>query len=346
MIYTAKIEQTLAYKKRMRYMPNTDTFEEKNSDSLSYIRNVPEPYGWIKESGTPPCEHIDVIVMTDEPCELGDEVPVLVIGVFCRTDGDNKLVAVPESRPEADISELMENEKNDLHRLYPKIGKGEGWFGKERAEKVIADFFSRRKRKIIITVQHTESEHHINRHIGAWGDWSLTERGREQAFEVGKWLLCEDCHRGFKMYCSDLARAVQTAEEMNKSLHITPVYSEVIREVNAGEGNGKPRDWYREHKAPKNGYDPDYKPFPNAESDRELWDRLTPFYNRIIGNDEERIIITSHGTALSFLHSMIMGYSFDDIARIRINGSGGSISKFVIEPDGKRIAYYINHRIF
>ncbi len=120
----------------------------------------------------------------------------------------------------------------------------------------------------------------------------------------------------------------------------------MIREVNAGEGNGKPRDWYREHKAPKNGYDPDYKPFPNAESDRELWDRLTPFYNRIIGNDEERIIITSHGTALSFLHSMIMGYSFDDIARIRINGSGGSISKFVIEPDGKRIAYYINHRIF
>lgn len=41
MTYTAKIEQTHAYKKRMHYMPNTDTFEEKDCESLSYIRNVP-----------------------------------------------------------------------------------------------------------------------------------------------------------------------------------------------------------------------------------------------------------------------------------------------------------------
>ena len=99
MTYTAKIEQTHAYKRRMHYMPDTDTFEEKNCDSLSYLRNVPFPSGWIKESGTPPCEHLDVIVVTDEPCELGDELPVRVIGVFCRADGDNKLAAVPVSRP-------------------------------------------------------------------------------------------------------------------------------------------------------------------------------------------------------------------------------------------------------
>ena len=346
MTYTAKIEQTYAYKKRMRYMPNTDTFEEKDCDSLSYIRNVPLPYGWIKESGTPPCEHLDVIVVTDEPCELGDEIPVRVIGVFCRADGDNKLVAVPESRTENDISELSDSESDTLHRLYPKLGEGEGYSGRERAEKVISDFFSRKKRKIIITVQHTESEHHVNGHIGAWGEWSLTERGRQQAFEVGKWLLWEDCHRGFKMYCSDQPRAVQTAEEMNRSLGITPVYSKLIREVNAGEGNGKPRDWYREHEAPKNVYDPDYKPFPDAESDRELWERLTPFYKQITENDEERILIVSHGTTLSFLHSMIMGYSFEDIRRFRFIGSGGAMTKYMIEPSGKVTACYVNHRIF
>ena len=198
----------------------------------------------------------------------------------------------------------------------------------------------------LITVQHTESKHNINGHIGAWGGWSLTERGRAQAFEVGKWLLWEDCHRGFRMYCSDLARAVQTAEEMNKSLHITPVYSDVLREVNAGEGSGKPREWFHEHKAESTGYDPDYRPFPDAESDRELWSRLTPFYKQIVENDEERILIVSHGTTLSFLQSMIMGYSFEDIERIRFNGNGGSVSKFVIEPNGKRIACYTNHRIF
>ncbi len=346
MTYTAKIEQTREYPKRMRYMPGTDTFEEKECDSLSYMRNVPQPSGWIKESGTPPCEHLDVIVMTDEHCKLGDEIPVRLIGVFCRADGDHKLVAVPVSRPENDISELSVKETDDLHRLYPRIGSGEGWFGREQAEKITADFFGRNKRKIIITVQHTESEHHLNGHIGAWGNWELTGRGRQQAFEIGKMLLREDCHRGFKMYCSDLARAIQTAEEINRSLHLTPVFTDVIREVNAGEGNGRPADWYREHKAAQNGYDPDYRPFPDAESDRGLWERLLPFYRQIMENAGERILIVSHGTALSFLHSMIMGFTFDDITGYRFVGSGGSVSKFVKQPDGKVIAYYINHRIF
>ena len=348
MIYTAKIEQTSAYPKRMHYMPNTDTFEAKDCDSLSFIRNVPQPSGWIKESGTPPCEHLDVIVMTDAPCKLGQEIPVRVIGVFCRSDGDNKLVAVPADRPEEDISELSDKEKDDLRRLYPKVdeSRGEGWFGRARAEQVISDHFGRRKRKIIITVQHTESEHHVNGHIGAWGDWPLTERGRQQAFEIGKWLLREDCHRGFVMYCSDLARAAQTAEEINRSLNIPPIFSVEIREVNAGEGNGKPREWYREHEAPKHGYDPDYRPFPDAESDRDLWNRLLPFYRQITEGSEERILIVSHGTALSFLQSMIMGYGFGDIPKFRFYGSGGSVSKFVIEPDGKRTARYINNRVF
>ena len=149
MIYTVKIEQTFAYPKRMKYVPKTDTFIEKECDSLSYVRNVRQPYGWIKKSGTPPCGHLDVIVMTDNKYELGDEDKIKIISVFCRNDGDNK----------------------------------------------------------------------------------------------------------------------------------------------------------------------------------------------------ERILIVSHGTALSFLQSMIMGYSFADIEKFRFDGVGGSVSKFVIEPDGKVIARYVKQRV-
>ena len=92
MIYTAKIEQTFAYPKRMKYIPNTDSFIEKNCDSLSYVRNVRQPYGWLVESGTPPCDHLDVILMTDKEYCLGDTEQVRIIGVFCRNDGDHKLV--------------------------------------------------------------------------------------------------------------------------------------------------------------------------------------------------------------------------------------------------------------
>lgn len=346
MIYTVKIEQTFAYPKRMKYLPKTNSFVEKNCDSLSYVRNVRQPYGWIKESGTPPCEHLDVIVMTDKRYELGDEDKIKIIGVFCRSDGDHKLVGVLEDREINDFSELSDIEKDDMHRLYPREGRGEGWFGREKAEEIINSFFSRRKRKTIITVQHTESEHHLNGMIGAWGDWALTDLGRKQAYEIGKWLLYEDCDKCFNMYVSDLKRAQQTAEEINKTLGISPIVTDVIREVNAGIGNGRSREWYNEMKKPCGStYDPDYKPFEDAESDRELWNRLYPFYEQIISNSMERIIVVSHGTALSFLQAMLMGYSFGDIEKFRFIGVGGSVSKIIIEPNGKVIASYINQRV-
>lgn len=56
------------------------------------------------------------------------------------------------------------------------------------------------------------------------------------------------------------------------------------------------------------------------------------------------MIVVSHGTALSFLQSMLMGYSFKDIAHIRFNGPGGAVSKFTVEPGGKVIADYVNRR--
>ena len=44
MIYTVKIEQTYAYSKRMKCVSKTDSFIEKDCDSLSYVRNVLQPY--------------------------------------------------------------------------------------------------------------------------------------------------------------------------------------------------------------------------------------------------------------------------------------------------------------
>lgn len=144
MIYTAKIEQTFAYPKRMKYIAQTDTFIEKSSFSLFYERNVYQPYGWIKESGTPPCEHLDVIVMSDKEYKLGDEESVKIIGVYCRNDGDFKLVGVLVDRDINDFSELSDKEKNDMHRLYPREDVGEGWFGRKRAEEIIKKFFERK----------------------------------------------------------------------------------------------------------------------------------------------------------------------------------------------------------
>ena len=40
--------------------------------------------------------------------------------------------------------------------------------------------------KQIITIQHTQSEHHTNGMVGSWTDWHLTEYGCAQAERIAQ----------------------------------------------------------------------------------------------------------------------------------------------------------------
>ena len=204
--------------------------------------------------------------------------------------------------------------------------------------------------KKIYTVQHTQSEHHVNGYVGAWGNWNLTNLGKEQAGKIGEWLCKhEDCDNSFKIYSSDLNRAAQTADEIQKVLTIPDssiTKTELLREINLGEGNGKPRDWYNEHVAtPPKVYNPDFRSFPDAESDRDLWNRLYKFYEQMISSDDEKIIIVSHGGALSFLISMIMGDTFEDRQKRHVFGRSGSVSRFMLQTDGSVEISFLNSQV-
>jgi len=127
----------------MKYIAETDSFIEKDCYSLAYVRGVRAPYGWIRESGTPPGPHLDIYIMTDREFELGDQVEVDIIGVFWRADGDHKLVGVLTDRRIDDFSQLEDSEKEDLYRLYSGKYEGEGWYDRERAEETVREFFGR-----------------------------------------------------------------------------------------------------------------------------------------------------------------------------------------------------------
>lgn len=127
------VEQTCKYPMRMEYDPETGRFSPRNVRSLFYERSFTRPYGWIKESGTPPQPHWDCILMSDKEYELGDEVEIKLIGIFKRSDGDHKFIVVEAGRAIDDYVDLPADEKEELQRLYPRIGDGEGWFGRQEA---------------------------------------------------------------------------------------------------------------------------------------------------------------------------------------------------------------------
>ena len=127
------IEQTKEYTMRMIYHSDTGEFRASEYETLAHVRDFTKPYGWIKESGTPPEPHCDCILMTNKSYELGDEAEVNIIGVFRRSDFDHKYIVVETDRDTDDYLELSSDEKEELYRLYPCIREGEGWFGKEEA---------------------------------------------------------------------------------------------------------------------------------------------------------------------------------------------------------------------
>ena len=131
--------------------------------------------------------------------------------------------------------------------------------------------------KTIITIQHTQSVHHTNGMVGSWTDWELSELGVNQAKKIGEKLKAELDGKEFVMYSSDLLRAKQTAEYVGKSLGLTPILRNELRERNLGKCCGKSVQWLREN-IEQHEKTIDDRLFSDAESRRDEWNRLKPFF--------------------------------------------------------------------
>ncbi|MBQ4093948.1 MAG: histidine phosphatase family protein [Oscillospiraceae bacterium] len=179
--------------------------------------------------------------------------------------------------------------------------------------------------KTIITIQHTQSIHHTNGMVGSWTDWDLSELGIQQAKRIGEKLKAELAGREFVMYSSDLKRARQTAENVGEYLGIAPVLRRELRERNLGRCCGKSVKWLREN-LERQERTIDDRLFSDAESRRDEWNRLKPFFDEVMDNEEKNIIIVSHGDLLSVFNSMFLGLEVESMNRAEMFGLAGGVS--------------------
>lgn len=189
--------------------------------------------------------------------------------------------------------------------------------------------------KTIITIQHTQSVHHTNGMVGSWTDWELSELGVQQANRIGEKLKTELSEKKFVMYSSDLLRAKQTAENVGKYLGLTPILRTELRERNLGKCCGKSVKWLRDNLEMQEKTIDD-RLFSDAESRRDEWNRLKPFYDEIMTSIDENIIIVSHGDLLSVFNTMFLGLNIETINTSEIFGLAGGVSHMFVNNDGKR----------
>ncbi len=189
--------------------------------------------------------------------------------------------------------------------------------------------------KTIITIQHTQSMHHTNGMVGSWTDWELSELGMQQANIIGEKLKAELLDKKFVMYSSDLLRAKQTAENIGKHLGISPILRIELRERNLGRCCGKSVQWLRENLEMQEKTIDD-RLFSDAESRRDEWNRLKPFFDEVMKSDNENIIIVSHGDLLSVFNTMFLGLNVESINTSEMFGLAGGVSYMFENNEGKR----------
>ena len=65
--------------------------------------------------------------------------------------------------------------------------------------------------------------------------------------------------------------------------------------------------------------------------------RLKPFFDEIMSNNEQTILIVSHGNLLSVFNTMFMGLSVEFMNTAEAFGLAGGVSYMFVSDDGKRI---------
>ncbi|PWX09598.1 histidine phosphatase family protein [Clostridium perfringens] len=190
--------------------------------------------------------------------------------------------------------------------------------------------------KSIITIQHTESIHHTNGMVGSWTDWDLSELGIKQANNIGRNLSKELGNKKYVMYSSDLLRAKHTAKIIGKYLGVEPILVRELRERNLGRCVGKLVKWLKEN-IEKEEKSIDDKMFSDAESRRDEWSRLLPFFNELMVSEHENIIIVSHGDLLSVFNSMWLGMEVEMLNKSELFGLAGGVTFMEETASGKRV---------
>ena len=197
----------------------------------------------------------------------------------------------------------------------------------------------------IFTVQHTQSEHHINGMVGSWTDWNLTELGKLQADRIAEKLRQELDGQKIVLYTSDLKRAKQTADRIASRFQAAPIVKKELRERNLGRCCGKSVQWLRENlECDEKSIDD--RLFSDAESRRDEWIRLEPFFDQVMTEEAGNIVIVSHGDLLSVFNSMFLGLEAESLNTCEMFGFAGGVTQMIVRDDGKRIIKRISDMSF
>ncbi len=155
----------------------------------------------------------------------------------------------------------------------------------------------------IYLIRHGEKENSCNNE-----SLRLTEKGFRQAELTGMML---GSHGIGKIYCSNMVRAIQTSEVINRYINTEIEVVPELREINMGicetEGWDSLEKKYPEYMREFNKHESDMCYPPDGECGRDVWERVWSFLERLVTTDHERVAIVTHGGVIKVILAGILG---------------------------------------
>jgi alpha-ribazole phosphatase len=206
----------------------------------------------------------------------------------------------------------------------------------------------------IYLIRHGETEDadsgrykgHLDVPLSKNGIKQIKKLGRYISGEAGKWGSAEVDHTGLSaIYCSDLIRAVKSADIIAEQLDLKSMILAGLRERNFGEWEGMTfgeieKKWPDAFRA---WADNPLKFSPvGGESTLEARNRVMPAFNKIIDQHKEQsIVIVSHGGVIRIILCELLGIPLENIFRIEQDFAALNIVELWDYPVIKQINYLV-----
>lgn len=145
-------------------------------------------------------------------------------------------------------------------------------------------------------------------YIGGWSDVSLIPEGIVQVNESASWIK-DNLNIKF-ILCSDVKRAIETAQIVSEKLDLSFIETSELREQSKGKLNGVLRteaaEKYSEY---VNGVTVDTV-YPDGESLRDLYNKMVVYIEKIKEMEDDTLLITHRGV-INMIYYILYGKELD-----------------------------------
>jgi probable phosphoglycerate mutase len=193
----------------------------------------------------------------------------------------------------------------------------------------------------LFLIRHGEAEHHAQGRVGGWSDLGLTSRGRRQAHVLGLRLAEELDGVPCRLACSDLGRAVQTAEAIGQALGVLPQPMQALREHSCGIVDGmlvaEAAGHYVEPTEPL----ADWAAYPGAETWREVHLRVIPCVERLL-QEEGPVLVVTHKIPIHLVLCWWLGLPLESEPSVWFDVDVASVTRLREEAWGAHSVLCVN----